>query len=463
MRINSLLKIVLIGITGAMAGETQGQNSMNVSLLYHWENPSLPASFAHGNIYNEVWGYAAGGREYAIIGSTNGTHIFDVTEPSQAEEIHFVPGAVQGGQIVHRDYKNYGQYLYAVCDEGLSSLQVIDLSGLPDALEIVYDSSALFSRAHNIYIDEAYARMYVCGGNNQFDVYGLDNPESPQLLLRCATQVPGWSTNVGYVHDAFVRDNIAWCNAEDGLWAVDFSDIENPVFLGDLSVYPESGYNHSGWMNEDNSVYALADETHGTRIKLCDVSDPTDINVLSMVGSGVNNLSIVHNIIVRDNIMHVSYYHDGYYAWDISDASNPVVLGFYDTSTEAHAQNYKGAWGVYPLLPSGIVLVSDMQEGLFVFGLNPQSVGEQGITSGKIWPNPCTPGSEVTGMLKVAPGSSEWELLQSDGRLMDSGELEIDLQGRFRWTSKADMQAGSYLLRIFAGESVQSVRILLQP
>jgi hypothetical protein len=216
-------------------------------------------------------------------------------------------------------------------------------------------------------------------------------------------------------------------------------------------------------MNGDNTVYALADETHGTRIKLCDASNPTDINIFSMVGSGVHPLSIIHNIIVRGDVMHVSYYHDGYYAWDISDHENPFLLGYYDTSAEPHAQNYKGAWGVHPLLPSGVVLVSDMQEGLFVFGLNPQSTGEHELASEKLWPNPSVPGTEVRVYHGVSAGSTEWELIQNDGRVIASGRMEMDPSGLFRWQSEAGMQAGSYLLRIFAGATVQTLRIVLQP
>ena len=74
------------------------------------------------------------------------------------------------------------------------------------------------------------------------------------------------------------------------------------------------------------------------------------------------------NLIIKDNYVYVSHYHDGLWIWDISDPSNPIVVGNYDTYPASVATgNYKGAWGVYPLLPSGNILVSDMQSGLFVF------------------------------------------------------------------------------------------------
>ena len=72
------------------------------------------------------------------------------------------------------------------------------------------------------------------------------------------------------------------------------------------------------------------------------------------------------DIFYKDNYVYVSHYHDGLYIWDISDPSNPVVAGSFDTYLPEDHSSYRGAWGVYPLLPSGNILVSDMQAGLFV-------------------------------------------------------------------------------------------------
>ena len=99
----------------------QAQDSENINLLYQWSVDTLIGSEAFDNVYNEVWGVVVDDREYAIIGSTAGTHFFDVTNPSTASEIAFVAGRVVGDEIIHRDYHDYQNYLYAVSDEGLSS------------------------------------------------------------------------------------------------------------------------------------------------------------------------------------------------------------------------------------------------------------------------------------------------------------------------------------------------------
>ena len=67
-------------------------------------------------------------------------------------------------------------------------------------------------------------------------------------------------------------------------------------------------------------------------------------------------------------------------------------MGYYDTFEPNHHDSYMGAWGVYPFLPSGNILVSDMQTGLYVFEVNyenPLSNKKILLNKNKIYPNPC--------------------------------------------------------------------------
>ncbi|MEM1216163.1 MAG: T9SS type A sorting domain-containing protein, partial [Bacteroidota bacterium] len=77
--------------------------------------------------------------------------------------------------------------------------------------------------------------------------------------------------------------------------------------------------------------------------------------------------TIPHNQLVACDYLYVSYYYDGLWVYDIADPANPVPVLQYDSSTWPFDNNYRGAWGVYPFLPSGNILLIDMQEGLFVF------------------------------------------------------------------------------------------------
>ena len=142
----SCICLLITNISNAQVAE-------HVNLLFNWYEDTLIGSAEYDNVYNEIWGVVVDDREYAIIGSSYGTHFFDVTIPEFSFEVAVVKGRVIGSQIIHRDYHDYNGYLYAVCDEGVSSLQIIDISTLPDSVSLVYDSSELFERSQNIFID----------------------------------------------------------------------------------------------------------------------------------------------------------------------------------------------------------------------------------------------------------------------------------------------------------------------
>ena len=93
-------------------------------------------------------------------------------------------GRYTGSDAIHRDYHDYQNYLYAVCDEGPSSLQIMDLSFLPDSVSVIYDDDSLITRSHNIFIDTAYAKLYSCsnknsGGSNALKVLDISTPTNP--------------------------------------------------------------------------------------------------------------------------------------------------------------------------------------------------------------------------------------------------------------------------------------------
>ena len=90
-----------------LANNLRAQISENVDLLFNWNEDTLVGSSAYVNVYNEIWGVVINDREYAIIGSTYGTHFFDVTNPQSSYEEAFVMGRAVGQEIIHRDYHDY--------------------------------------------------------------------------------------------------------------------------------------------------------------------------------------------------------------------------------------------------------------------------------------------------------------------------------------------------------------------
>lgn len=320
--------------------------------------------------YNEVWGFAVNNHEFAVLGSTGGMHFIDVTAPVNPQQVAFIPGASAGNYLVHRDFKDFKGYLYCVADEGsTSTLQIIDIQNLPNNVTQVYSSNEFVITAHNLFIDTSQAKLYLLGAQGLTKILDISNPTQPVLK----GSYPNGSFYMPYVHDAYIRDNIGIMNCGgDGLWIIDFSNPASPVLLGTMTSYPGAGYNHSGWLSEDGAYYYLLDETHGSPVKVVDMSDYGNLQVVAAVDAESSFTQIPHNALIQDNMLYVSYYYDGLQVFDISNPLNPQRVAYYDTYPGPDAAFFAGAWGVYPLLPSGNILISDIQSGLWVFGaLNP--------------------------------------------------------------------------------------------
>ncbi|MBT5698737.1 MAG: choice-of-anchor B family protein [Flavobacteriales bacterium] len=414
-------------------------SQLNSTLLFHWDDTTIIGSAAYDNAYNECWGFEVNNTEIAVIGSTEGTHFFNVTDPQNSTEVAFVAGAYTGSGVVHRDYHDYQGYLYIVCDEGwsTSTLQIVDISNLPTSVNVVYDSDSLFNTSHNIFIDTATSKLYACASNSAMDIYSLDTPTLPNLIYSY--------TDVGHVHDAYVRNDTAYLNCgNDGFRIIDFHylDLGGGMAwdeLASFTSYPDAGYNHSGWLSDDGTIYAMQDENHGYDVKIMDVSDLNNITVLSTLNSGENAQSMAHNGIIKGDFLYLAYYHDGLRVFDISDPSNPIQICNYDTYSPSSYNSYKGAWGVYPYLPSGNIIVSDMQSGLYVLDCTVPVNSVKNINQNlNIYPNP------AKDYFNVNKDAKRIEIYDISGRKITQKIIEIEHK-----FYREDIVNGLYIYRLF--------------
>ena len=366
------------------------QQIINYNQIFNWTNDTLVGSYVYDNIYNEIWGGKINDIEFAVIGSTAGTHIFDISDPENSSEIFFFPGSHNGPHVIHRDYHDYNGFLYTVCDEGNSSLQVIDIRNLPYSANIIYDSDEFIKRAHNIFIDEVSNKLYACSvlngknENSSIVILDINNPFLPLKIMDY--EIPETSYSA---HDIWVNNDTGFVNnGYDGFFVINFSSA-NPSIIGSLTSYPDKGYNHSGWPNSDMSLYVMADENWGYDLKILDISNLENINVISTFNSEIHKNSIAHNVMVKNNLAYISYYHDGLQVYDISIPENPTKVGSFNTYLlDDHEETYRGAWGVYSFLPSNNILISDMQFGLYVIGENYLNIEQIKNIDIKVFPNP---------------------------------------------------------------------------
>lgn len=341
----------------------------------------------HGG-YNDIWGYAApDGREYAVLGCKDGVAIINATNPLEPFEVGFFPGV----GCLWRDMKSWGQYVYEVSDCG-SGCRVIDMAD-PDAPVLVNTFAiATIDHAHNVQIDLDTGMLYFVGEGDGMTVYNLAaDPVNPPFVTHWSgsSQAPEHDDGASnkYIHDVYVKDGKAHAaNIYLGHYQIlDVSNLPAVTVLG--SKASGANFTHSTWTNEAGTLAVVADETTGVRhLGFYDIANPAAITMVGEYTESQN--SIPHNPFILGNICHISWYEKGYIALDISDPSNPVRVGKFDTTPVDTIANWQGVWGVYPFQPSGFIYCSDIYRGLFVFKLNAGCPSDPGgaPTLCRLWP-----------------------------------------------------------------------------
>ena len=314
----------------------------------------------HDANLNDIWGYEdEDGNEYAIVGTTKGTSIVDVTDPLNPQEIYWLDGL----ESIWRDPKVHGDYAY-VTTEAEEGMTIIDLSPLPGSTALTStifmgEGGITWESAHNCFLDES-GYLYVFGAN-----YG----EGGALIYDVNT-TPMNPVQVGifdnwYVHDGYARnDTLYLAHVYDGfLSLVDVSNKSNPILLG--TKITSNSFTHNIWPSDDGGVVYTTDELPDSYVTSYDISDPTNIIELDRVQSSPGANVIPHNTFVVNDYLVTSYYVDGITIHDATFPYNLIEVAAYDTYP-GQTPTYDGSWGVYPYLSSGIILAADMTEGLFI-------------------------------------------------------------------------------------------------
>jgi len=381
---------------GGLAGSFECNN---IDLLAH-----VPLSSFSTNPFeaNDIWGHydLNNGNEYALIGLRNGIGIVNVTDPINP----VVVTTIASQSTIWRDIKVYQyfnhtenkwkSYAYVTADSATVGLMIIDLNDLPNSA-IVLSTMTTDLSAHNVYLSNvdystgvelsgATAYLHIAGSNRNggaFNSYGLTNPEALTTVYR-----PTDATRNDYTHDVssmIIRDSRKDTQCVNGgvhceiffdfnensfrLW--DKTDNTNPTQLSNTS-YANANYVHSGWYTEDKLVVIVHDELDeqnaglNTTVRFFDMSNLTaPTQIATWTGT---TRAIDHNGFVRGNRYYMSNYERGMTVLDITDPAAPTEVGFFDTYPFNNSASFNGAWGIYPFLPSGNILVSDINSGLYI-------------------------------------------------------------------------------------------------
>lgn len=308
------------------------------------------------------------GKEYALVGTSKGMSIVDVSNPDAPVEVSMITGPSSSW----REIKVKGDYAY-VTTEGGGGLVIVNMSSLPDKTGIVSKSwtggsAGSLTSIHALHIDGNFIYLY---GSKLFNggalVADISDPYNPVYVGNYQATGPGRSA---YVHDGYVRnDTLYACHIYEGFTdIVDFKDKKNPKALGVITT--PGKFSHNSWLTQDSKVMFTTDEVTNSFLTAYDISDPANITEIDRIQSNPGTNSTVHNVhIVRvDNNDYAvtSWYRDGFTIVDVGRPGNMVQVGNYDTYAAGAGGGFNGDWGVYPFLPSGTIVVSNIEDGLFV-------------------------------------------------------------------------------------------------
>lgn len=338
--------------------------------------PNFGVGSIDGRLYSGCWGWKqdSKNREYAISGASNGTYFIDITNPANPVVCDYVAGRLAS---TWREMKTYQNYCYIIGDDiGSNRFQIVDMQYLPDSVHVVYDGTKFFERAHTIFIDQD--KMYIGSvsysvGFSAMNIYSLATPDEPVLLRELGEDIP--SNIIGLVHDMYVRNDTIYASCgNSGLYVLRYDAPTNLILqLGSFNGYSSAGYNHSSWLTQDGKHLIFCDEVPpGLPIHYVNVENLNNIQPVQTwkpyPGTTPHNPYILGN-----DFAIVSCYQDGLLIYDISQPGNVALSGYFDTHPQGGFSTgdygdvaYRGNWGAYPYLPSGIIIAQDMQNGVFI-------------------------------------------------------------------------------------------------
>jgi choice-of-anchor B domain-containing protein len=314
------------------------------------------------------------------MGCDNGIAFVDVSDAVNPVYVGKLPTHTVAS--IWRGVKTMRDHAVVVSEAANHGLQVFDLRNLRTfaGVPLTFTETAhypTFGDSHNVVADETTGYGYAVGTgtcDGGLHMIDLRSPASPSFA--------GCFSADGYTHDAqcvlyqgpdarFVGREICFASNEDTLTIVDVENKAAPALLSRVG-YSGVGYVHQGWLTEDQSYFLVDDEFdevtfgHGTRTYVFDVR-ALDAPVLVGFHTAPST-AIDHNLFIRGEYAYEANYRSGLRILDLGGVATASLseAAYFDVVPKDDAPDYSGAWGNYPFFASGIVLVSGIEQGLFV-------------------------------------------------------------------------------------------------
>ena len=383
-----------------MAGEFPCDN---VHLLGHLTIAEIGAK-NETEIGNDSWGWVdpQTGREYAIVGRSDGTAFVEITDPRNPRFVADLPTQVDSSRDAWRDIKVYRNYAFVVAEHFGHGMQVFDLTRLRDiardaepvtvAADTVYTG---VSNTHNLDINTDSGFAYLVGTNtcsNGAETGGLHmvdirDPENPRFAGCGLAEPPTALPLNNYVHDSqcvnyrgpdpdYQGREICFGSNEQ---AVIIYDVTNKADTEVISqtLYPQASYTHQGWLTEDAKYFVFNDELDEITARAPgDLQTTYQVNVDDLDNPGIvvaspnNTASTDHNLYIKNKVIYESNYTSGLRLFDADDVPTTDLqeVGFFDVYPENDNEGFEGGtWSNFSRYrKDNIVTVSSIDRGLFI-------------------------------------------------------------------------------------------------
>ena len=366
-----------------------------------------PAQLGSNTSVADLWGWTdpLTEKEYAIVGARTGTSFVDLSVPTAPVLVGFLPTHVGTGSL-WRDVDVAGDRCFVGSEISGHGLQVFDLTRLRNVgtPPVTFTEDAWyggFGNSHTIFADKQHPFVYAVGTNTAsggLHVVNVTNPLSPVIAGTYAID--------GYIHENSVITyngpdavhlgrQISFnfhTGTPDRVTIVDVTDKSDMERLG-TATYTGGYLCHQGWVTEDHRFLLMNDEGdeanlgHGTRTRVFNIED---LDAPFLIGAFTGpHASSDHNLYVHKGLAWASNYTSGLQVLDLAGVSTAqlALTAWFDTYPANNSNAYSGAWGNYPFFNSGLVLVSGLNEGLFV--LRPRPV----VAARVLLDGPYDPGS----------------------------------------------------------------------
>ncbi|HYP23533.1 MAG TPA: choice-of-anchor B family protein [Actinomycetota bacterium] len=344
-------------------------------------------SAAEGGGVSDVWGWAdpETGNEYAILAGGGGVRFLDVTDPAAPVYLGLMP-TKGDGQTLWQEIEILNDHAYVVCDAIPCGLQIFDLKRLtgveaavpvwrPDVVLPIgtFHSIASNPETNHIFLNGIGAVVGSPTGTPL--IFDVSQPLAPVPV--------GGMLDDGYTHDSlcpiykgpdkrFKGNEICFNFNEDTITTYDVTaNPQQPVQLSKVT-YDNADYVHSGALTKDHAYLISTDEGDEVEYLIPSTLYIWDVRKLDkpkLIGTFVGKtLSIDHNVYSEQDALYHANYNNGFRILDMANASKGKLkeVAWIDTMPAADSADYDGAWAAYPYLPSGNILVGDMNGGLFV-------------------------------------------------------------------------------------------------